>query len=577
VDTATCAPELIEALRWADSSYDPQRRALRVPLTAPKYHTRLRGDIFVHHVRDSADYALALLDSREPARMERAVEMLWRLVDEQDDDPRSPTYGIWPWFYDEPLDQMATPDWNWADFIGVRLVQVLVRHPAALDDVAPDLARAVRSALGHAARSIMRRDVALSYTNIAIMGTYVTIMTGDLLGDAHIAGYGRDRLRRLAAFTAEYGGFPEYNSPNYTCVAVTELTRMLRDFRAEDDRALVRELHDRAWREIATHWHRPSAQWAGPHSRSYATLIGDGAGEVLDVVQRGLGERATVTRRRLPASLTLWALPLRCPDNVVGHFTDDEPARDVVADVSDAGGPAQALTRMRPGYALGVVSRGTFWEQARPLVAYASGDAGPVAWRPRLLFDGRDLACGRLATAVAGDVVLAGVWLADDVGAAHPDLDHELTGRVRASEIRLRFELLGAGPDVSLPGRAELGETVQVRFGSSATLTLRVFAAAFGGHSPRIEPGSRAGRDLDVVLYSGDERMFNLDDHLEAYVLFAVSLAEPPDQPADLSRLRLRRDEGSATVALESEGGEACVVVPRRPRPSGSHAGPGGS
>ena len=45
----------------------------------------------------------------------------------QDQDPQRRTYGIWPYHYEEPLDAMNKPDWNWADFIGVQLLQLAHR------------------------------------------------------------------------------------------------------------------------------------------------------------------------------------------------------------------------------------------------------------------------------------------------------------------------------------------------------------------------------------------------------------------------------------------------------------------
>jgi hypothetical protein len=43
---------------------------------------------------------------------------------------RQNVYGIWPWLAEESLAEMAPPDWNWADFCGMRLALVLyIAHP----------------------------------------------------------------------------------------------------------------------------------------------------------------------------------------------------------------------------------------------------------------------------------------------------------------------------------------------------------------------------------------------------------------------------------------------------------------
>lgn len=558
--------ELLDALRLQDEQYDAEWRALRVRLTSQPYHTRLRGDVLVHPTKGSAEYALALLDSGEPWRAERAVPILRRLVEAQDVDPGHDTYGIWSWFYDEPLTEMACPDWNWADFIGVRLVEILTRHSATLTELDVGLTAGLRESLGHAGRAIIRRDVTPAYTNIAIMGTHVTLAGGRLLGDPEMLSYGRDRLRRLVAFTEKWDGFAEYNSPSYTCIAVVELTRMLRDFDGAD-RLLARSLHDRAWRDIATHWHRPSGQWAGPHSRSYSTLLGDGRTDELDVLRRGLGERLRLGGQTPAPSSAYHALPLRCPDEFLGFFTDETPVRESVAELPHATIPTTALTRLRTGYALGVSSHGIFWEQARPLIAYAPGDAGPVAWRVRWLYDGRDLASGRLFTRVVGDTVLAGACCASDAGAAHADLDREFVGRLRASDVRLRFEFLKVPPD-ALPRHLELGECVEVPFGSSARISLRVVDAAFGDHAVRVVTTTETGPALDVVFYSGAERTFDLTGDFPAYALFAAGIVEEPEARVDLSPITHTIRDGFAELTLEAGGTTASVQVPTTARPA---------
>lgn len=518
--------ELFAALTEHDALYDPAWQALLVVKTGNEYATALPNGIPVHPVRESADYALGLLDSGEDRRVLRALELLRRLVDAQDTDPDSWTYGLWSWYYDEPLDQMDAPDFNWADFIGVRLVQAVLRHAGVL--ARHGLDDAVRTALGHAARSVMRRDVELSYTNIAVMGCYVTIMAGELLGDDEITGYGRDRLRRLTAFTEEYGGFPEYNSPVYTGVAICELTRMLRDFPDDGDRELARRLHDRAWQEAATRWHAPSGQWAGPHRRSYATLLTPDRGE-LGLLQRGLAGRATLTPDAPRPSLDHWSVPYRCPDRLVPYFRDPAPNRDVVAAVSEHAAKVTALSRLRPGYALGLASQGSLWMQGRPVVAYAPGSSGPVAWRPRLTYDRRDLAPARIFTAIDGDTVLAGVCAASDVGAHHPTLDVDWTSRFRAADVRLRFEFLGIERD-ELPAVPVLGDTWPIAFGSSCTLRLRVLTAGFAGHTPHLEiTGIGGGTALDVVLYAGEEQTFDLSPGASPF--YAALTFDLTDQP----------------------------------------------
>ncbi|MEM1543049.1 MAG: hypothetical protein QXV82_10505 [Ignisphaera sp.] len=81
-----------------------------------------------------------------------------RVVSAQDNNPKSPTYGIWPYFLEESLSQMKIPDWNWADFIGSTLLLIEIRHGEKLS---PSLREEVRRAIENAARTIEREGMSL--------------------------------------------------------------------------------------------------------------------------------------------------------------------------------------------------------------------------------------------------------------------------------------------------------------------------------------------------------------------------------------------------------------------------------
>jgi hypothetical protein len=53
------------------------------------------------------------------------------------------------------------------------------------------------------------------YTNIALMGTYVTYVAAELYGWPDLKAYAAARLRRFCDYTLEQGAFTEYNSPTY--------------------------------------------------------------------------------------------------------------------------------------------------------------------------------------------------------------------------------------------------------------------------------------------------------------------------------------------------------------------------
>jgi hypothetical protein len=72
----------------------------------------------------------------------------------------------------------------------------------------------------------------------------------------------RSRFRRQAEMS-------EYNSPTYTALTLWWLALLAEHAETADAQRLARFLEERLWVDIAMHFHAPSQQFAGPHSRSY--------------------------------------------------------------------------------------------------------------------------------------------------------------------------------------------------------------------------------------------------------------------------------------------------------------------
>lgn len=533
------APEqqraIARALEPRHRDYDPVERMIRRPFSSPGYHTTLQGG-FVHPTRDSLNYAVALLDTGEVRWQARAADLLRRVLALQDTDPQSRTYGLWSWFLEEPLAQMAPPDWNWADFCGVALLQVALDHRERLP---PDLAQAVDTAIRHAARSIQRRNVGPSYTNIALMGTYVTFVAGEHYGDADLLAYARARLRRFHDYTQDQGAFTEYNSPTYTLVALTELGRLRQDVRDPDARALIEPLYRLAWQEIAGHFHAPTRQWAGPHSRCYSTLLGEAAKAS---IQRATGGRVDLGVSSDRAEDL--RVPLPCPSEFEAAFVRTEP-HTLVRTFLRGDRPIVGTTRFEAAYALSSVNRGDWWNQRRPLLAYWGTPAAPAFLRPRLLRDDYDFAAGQCFSAQRGSAVLAGVNFATDGGQRHVSLDRMKAGRFAARDLRFRFEFGGAARGVALTAPKTVGEPLEVEV-AGLRWRLHVARAWFGAERARWEvtrTDDTAG--VDLVLWSGAPREIDLSALGPAALIFTVEAGVD----GALEPVRIRESDALAEAA----------------------------
>ena len=512
----------LTALSKQDERYDQIERMIRRPFSSPGYHTTLKGG-FVHPTRDSLNYAVALLDSGQPDRLERAEQILRRVIALQDQDPNSRTYGIWSWFMEEPLDKMSPPDWNWADFCGAQLLQVAIDHMDRLPD---DLQQQIAESILHAGRAIKRRNVGPGYTNIAVMGAYVTLVAGERFSNAELAGYGKARLKRFYDHTFKHGSFSEYNSPTYSIVAIKELSRMLRHVRDAESQQLLQELNTFAWRHVGRHFHPPSRQWAGPHSRCYATLLRD---STLAFIQRSTNGRV----KFLPESETFESLDAhrlgaRCPDEFLHYFTElPEPRLEIETFARNAGDAHDIIgtTFLHPDFTLGSVNIGDLWNQRRPLLAYWKTDAGVVAMRLRCLHDDYDYSSASLFTIQDKGDILGAVVFATDRGDTHISLDRLKNATIQAGDLRLRLQLEGAIDALRLPPKTELKRLMTISSGP-VRIGLNIPHAVFNKYPVKMESG-RTGNTayIDIVLYHGAEKNINFAGMNEAAIFFTLCLS----------------------------------------------------
>lgn len=499
------------AVQYLDGAYDPAERMIRRNVGSDyHYHTSVRGHV-VHPTRDSLDYSLLLL---EAGRDERACEVISRTVALQETDPQSRWYGIWGYYLEEPAPKMAPADWNWADFNGSVLLLIEFRHGARLP---ASLRGRVIEAIRHAAYSVRRRNVAMTYTNIAVQGTFVTLAAAELLKDDDLGRYAVDRLHRFARTVDETGSFAEYNSPTYCNVTIANLTRMRMFVKNLPVRPLVERIHERAWLHLARHWHAPSRQLAGPMSRCYQTDIGKPLW-----IQKALGGRlqfatADEVRNgsvRVPGEVGI--LQYRCPDHLARNFLELDSPREHRELFT---GKVQGATWLDRSWCLGSVNRGDFWVQRRGLLAYWRG--GHL--QARVTKDDYDFASALLYTVQQKGKVLGMVNFRTPGGDKHPSLDPIKEGQFACRRLRLRFDITGEATARQKGGTAEIAAgPVNIR------ITAR--AARFAGRPARFSIARESGVLVVSLDWLEAPATVRWRDVPEAFAAFTLGFDS--DEPA---------------------------------------------
>jgi hypothetical protein len=287
------------------------------------------------------------------------------------------------------------------------------------------------------------------------------------------------------------------------------------------------------WEEIARHFHPPTRQWAGPHSRAYRTLLGS---DVLGLIQRSTGGRVDFGLDQ--PSLDEHRLATTCPRDLEPRFVRLDAPRDFRQTFVKGDPPVIGTTHLENAFALGTVNRGDLWNQRRALVAYWGTAERPAYLHLRFLHDDYDYASAQFASVQRGGDVLGLVNFATDGGDRHPSLDKVKNATIRARDLRLRFEFGGSagnpgGGSLTLDDCSAAFDSGDVRLAATAAL------AVFDGMMPRREIGGDGERRwFDVILYSGGEREFNFAAIRDAAVGFGLqmSTAEVPAPAVSVTR-----------------------------------------
>ncbi|TFE27154.1 hypothetical protein [Cohnella luojiensis] len=561
---------LLKKIVSQENDYDPHINMLLRPFHSPGYHTTLTAEDhpLVHPTHQSLLYAVGLLNTEAPEYVQRACDVIKRLLTLQDRDPKRDTFGIWPWFYEEPLSQMAPPDWNWADFCGKELVLAALLHGHRLPE---ELREQIRQGISCACDSIIKRDVGPHYTNIAIMGAFVALIAGELYDRQDYRDYALLRLEKLRRYTEGLGTFQEFNSPNYSVIAIVELSKIHTYSVNPRAKEIASGLLDRVWRMVAVHYHPTTRQWAGPHSRSYSTLL---TNKIKSFLQLATDNKLNFfSDDELEYDAEWYGSGSRCPDYYFEIFirTDTRVLEELYYRNEETGVEKWAETYMTPQYSIGLFRNEIMWNQTRGLVAYFENRGQSTFLQMRCLHDGFDYCSAVLSVAAEKGHLLLGVRFLTNGGDTHPNLDR-IQGRMAATDFRLRMEFGGCLDRVSIETEGTKSQVVV----NGLPLQFECLYAAFdealavdGGELGRgldwevTKQGNVYG--LDLVIYEGQRKTIDFQALNKAAFLFSIAIGEAVE---NLPPITVVEEAGNVTARItanNANGSPRQVSIPLKP------------
>lgn len=531
------------------------------------YHSAMESGI-VHSVRESLSWipAYLFLNREDGSAFELAARGIGNVLALQDKNPESPTYGIWPYLFEEPLDKMKNPDWNWGPFLGASLIVLLQEDGEKLP---AGLTKEMKEALVRACESIIRRNMGVDYTNISLMSAEVLVLAGELLGNTDFFERGLHILKEQLAFVEANGGYAEYNSPTYGVLDIEETGRILYYAKDREVRETAEKLHGLGWKVFAEHYHPATGQIAPPHARCYQDIQGNEIRTLITIGTDGACELEPYENWHVN---TQWLfVTLQCPEEYWHYFQDRDAVRileedfyrgvDTIADeqirvlVEKGTPPLTSYTYFTPKYCMGTFRRHDMWNQRRPLMAYFQTEEGSVCFRVRCMHDNMDFAGAMLETVQEKNTVAAGVGFVTDHGDYHYILTPVVDGKITADRFSLDFAAEGA------LGQVEIRETESAEHGGwdlvigEHLLHLGLLEAVFGEEQVRVEKIDEEGKKgIRLILFEGQNRELDFHKLKEAYAAFWLTVTKE-GETSDL-RGRIQRTEGKTFCCLGTQDEE---------------------
>lgn len=328
-----------------------------------------RTDTGIYHpIRESFGYAYALVQAEGATAIPQAERILRRALQAQERNPANPHYGGFKWM-DE--DRSVT-DLNAVQFVLEQILPFLIDYG---DYISPALRAELLEAVRLGAEEIARLNVAVWYTNITLLDTLNTVLAGQVLGDEGLLQRGRQRIDEWIAYTNRSGAVPEYNSPTYAAVDLAALAELAH--RAIDHviRVKAQVMEERLWIHTALHYHHPTAQLAGPHSRAYHNDVTGGICMIKRALFRVLGDERLLRRstyaphRQDEGSVVAGRCPYH-PPRYLMRLLQAKPERFSITETAVVDMGIDLMTFMTPNYALGTASVGHHPQNDRLILYY---------------------------------------------------------------------------------------------------------------------------------------------------------------------------------------------------------------
>ena len=488
------------------------------------YHTRM-ADADVHSIKDSSAYAskLILVDKN----YELGEKIFRKVASLQDTDPNSETYGLWPYYMEEPLEEMDPPDFNMAGFNSKEMIVSILKEGANLSEETKTI---MYKSVERACRNIMKRNVSVGYTNVCIADSFITVAAGEMLGLEELLEYGKKKLKGLYFYTQTHGDILEYNSPCYSPMAINDVSDFFEYVKDKEALEYAQNVNRIFWRMMAEHFDYDTLQLNGPQERAYRDFMDLW---VLKIFGQGTGVDYTkhpkFSKYFSGADKQMYLTPTRtkpiCPPEYIPYFKGEKEFNMVQRFVSDGFNYpyfeyARVATTYKCGkFVVGTMNRSELWNQRRPILGYIYGEEKDTCLRVKCLHDGYDFSSGAFHCVQYKSDILAGINLSEKRGDTHINLDMLKDTILSTEDLRIVFELSG-----NIENITHCYENEGIVFDiNGSKLRITPFICEFGDNKVEKSLEFKDGKlQYSLIWYKGERKNIDIAELEKAMTAFTI-------------------------------------------------------
>ena len=507
--------------------FDSEKNLMYMPTSLRDFLLIKSRAKYVYRISESIEYALYLLNCNEEKNRNVAIKIITEVLKYQNINKNSQYYGYWRYFMEVPVEQMLQHESFRKPFHNSVICMALLQIFQVFKESLPqDLIDSIRDA-------ILRTTLTYSseYTNFlpieVLHYAYTALISGEIFNKPDLTKYSEQILQNLYTRSKYQNSLAEhnvlFNFENITRI----LSLLINSAKRTTCVNMAKEMNDMLWKDLATHFHYPTMQIAGPHSKANTFFVDKSFHTFL---YYALNEKVN-----LPHISHKFGELAHCPSKYIQYFSGEKNIEYSQQLVSYGMSfpffrfSSVATAYIKPSYTFSSFNREFFWNTRHPFTGYFGNYASNNVYCFKLdvLHDFHCYASAALHNIQHYGNALGHITFLTDKGDQHIVYDSH-GGIIEAKDFRVRFSIFGKIDDLEITHQKD---SLKVTY-QDTTIYYNIPYVQFDGYNVTYRFSQEDGAMyFDAIIYSGEKKKINFHELQKAVLEFTFLITSSGKLP----------------------------------------------